>query len=345
MDFGSLPCFARYRALYDTQCLPRKEKRVRSLVFSLALTLVTITTALADPPSFKAGFTRIAVQDTVPFEALIASPTDAAEASVEEGPVRVSAGRDAPVAAGARFPILLFSHGGSGAGTPMVHSDLLLLLARQGFIVVAPFHPATEKTFVDRPRQVHKALDAMLADPRFSPRADAARIGMAGFSFGGAVTLITAGATIDLAHLSAYCRDHDDQRACGGIPTDGSWAKVPPGRTSDAVLPLKALVLLEPYGAPFAPAGLASLDRPALIYATLQTDLRPEGNALAMAKAMARPPHLETIPGNHFVFIDPCSPMLAAGAAEICSDPPGVDRAAVHQRFKQEISDFLRANL
>ena len=123
--------------------------------------------------------------------------------------------------------------------------------------------PATERPFVDRPRHIHKALDAVLADPRFSNRADPDRIGMVGFSFGGAVTLIVAGATIDLAHLSAYCRDHpDDSRACGGIATDGSWAKVPPSPKSDDALPLKALVLLEPYGAPFERKGLASLDQP-----------------------------------------------------------------------------------
>ena len=103
----------------------------------------------------------------------------------------------------------------------------------------------------------------MLADPRFSNRADPDRIGMMGFSFGGAVTLIVAGANIDLANLSAYCHDHtDDSRACEGIATDGSWAKVPPSRKSDDALPLKALVLLEPYGAPFEQKSLGSLDLP-----------------------------------------------------------------------------------
>jgi predicted dienelactone hydrolase len=319
---------------------------LRSLILGLALAVVWISTALADPPSFRAGFTRIAVQDATPFEALIAYPTDGAEVAVEEGPIRLLASRDAPVAAGARFPVVLFSHGGNGPGTPLVHGDLLLHLARQGFIVVAPFHPGTEKPFVDRPRQIHKALESMLADPRFSQRADPDRIGMAGFSFGGAVTLIVAGGTIDLAHLSAYCHDHaDDSRACGGIPTDGSWAKVPPSRKSADVLPLKTLVLLEPYGAPFERKGLASLDLPALIYSASQSDLRAEGNALAVAKALARPPQQAVVPGSHFVFVDPCSPILATRAPDICRDPPGTDRAAIHQRFKREISDFLRANM
>ena len=319
---------------------------MRSLILSLALAIAGISTALADPPSFRAGFTRITVQDATPFDALIAYPTEAAEVSVDEGPIRLVASRDAPVAAGARFPVVLFSHGGGGPGTPLVHSDLLLHLARQGFIVVAPFHPGTEKPFVDRPRQIRKALDSMLADPRFSKHVDPDRIGMVGFSFGGAVTLIVAGAMIDLAHLSAYCHDHaDDSRACHGIPTDGSWAKVPPGRKSDDALPLKTLVLLEPYGALFEQKGLGSLDLPVLVYSASQSDLRPEGNALALTKALPRPPQQIAVPGSHFVFVDPCSPILAARAPEVCSDPPDTDRAAIHQRFKREISDFLRANL
>ena len=319
---------------------------MRSLILSLALAVAGISTALADPPSFRAGVTRITVQDTTPFDALIAYPTEAAEVSVEEGPIRLLASRDAPVAAGARFPVVLFSHGGSGPGTPLVHRDLLLHLAREGFIVIAPFHPGTGQPFIDRPRQIHKALDSVLADPRFSKHADPDRIGMAGFSFGGAVTLIVAGAMIDLAHLSAYCHDHaDDSRACDGIATDGSWAKVPPSRKSDDALPLKALVLLEPYGALFERKGLGSLDLPVLIYSASQSDLRAEGNALALAKALPRPPQQLAVPGSHFVFVDPCSPILAIRAPQVCSDPPGTDRAAIHQRFRREISDFLRANM
>ena len=320
---------------------------MRSLVCSLLLALAGISTASADPRSFHAGITRITVQDTVPFDVLIAYPTDGAEVSIEEGPFRFSASRDAPVAAGARFPVVMSSHGGGRPpGTPLGHGNLLLHLARQGFIVVAPFHPGTERPFVDRPRHIHKALDSVLADPRFAKRADPDRVGMMGFSFGGAVTLIVAGANIDLAHLSAYCREHpDDTRACEGIVTDGSWAKAPPSPKSDDVLPLKALVLLEPYGAPFARNGLGSLDPPILIYAASQSDLRPEGNALALAKALPRPPQQVAVPGSHFVFVDPCSPILAARAPEACSDPPGTDRAAIHRRFRQEIADFLRANM
>ena len=314
---------------------------------SLLLAVAWISAAAsANAQAFRAGLTRITVSDSASFDALIAYPTETAEVSVEEGSFKLSASRDAPVAAGPRFPIVLFSHGnGRGQGTPLVLRDLLLHLAREGFIVIAPFHPATNRPFVNRPRQIRSALDSVLADVRFSGHADPNRIGMMGFSFGGAVTLIVGGAMTNLAHLSAYCHDHpDDPRACDGIPTDGSWANVP-SRKSEDTLALKALVLMEPYAAPFERNGLASLDRPILIYRALQSDLRAEGNALALAGALPRQPQEVAVSGGHFVFVDPCPPILAAQAPQICSDPPGVDRNTIHQRLRREIADFFHANL
>jgi predicted dienelactone hydrolase len=318
---------------------------LRCLICGLLLAVAWISNVLADAKSFRAGIMRITVQDTTPFDVLIAYPTEAAEVFLEERQFRLSASRDTRVAAGARFPVVLFSHGNGRGGTPLVHRELLLHLARDGFIIIAPFHPGIRQPFVNRPRQIRKALDSVLADPRFSPHADPGRIGMMGFSFGGAVALISAGAMTNLAHLSAYCHDHpDDPRACDGIPTDGSWANVPSRKSEDA-RPLKALVLMEPYGAPFERNGLASLDLPILIYFALQTDLRVEGNALALARALPRQPQQVAVPGGHFVFVDPCPPILEAQAPQVCNDPPGVDRVAIHERLRREISDFLRANM
>ena len=166
-----------------------------------------------------------------------------------------------------------------------------------------------------------------------------------GFSFGGAVTLIVAGAATNLAHLSAYCGEHrDDPRACDGVPTDSSWANIPSRKSTD-MLPLKALVLLEPFGALFDRDGLTAVDMPALIYRALQTDLRADGNALALGRALPGQPQQVAVPGSHFVFADPCPPPLAAQAPQVCEDAPGVDRAAIHQRLRQEISDFLHAKM
>ena len=292
---------------------------------------------------------RINVQDVIPFDAAVAYPTGAGEVPFQDGPYTIAASRDAPIATGARFPVVLFSHGGAGTlkagGTPLPYADLATSLAREGFIVVAPFHAGSERPLEDRPRQIHKALNAMLADPRFATHADPDRLGMMGFSYGGAVALIVAGAAPDFAHLAAYCRDHtDDPKACNGVPTDGSLANVV-GKRSPDTLATKALVLMEPWGALFDRNGLTSVDMPMLLYRAEGSDLKAEGNILALAAALPHPPRRETVPGGHFIFVDPCPPALEAAAPAACKDAPAVDRAAVHRRIEVEIGDFLRRNL
>jgi predicted dienelactone hydrolase len=321
---------------------------MRALFLLLAL-LFAGTSAQADPQRFRAGITRIAVQDVVPFDALIAYPTDVAEVPFQDGPWIIAASRDVPIASGARFPIVLFSHGGGGTlkagGSPLPYADLATSLAREGFIVVAPFHPGSKRPLEDRPRHVHKALDTMLADPRFATHADPTHLGMMGFSWGGAVALIAAGAVPSLVHLAAYCRDRtDDPKACDGVPTDGSLANVVGKRSPDA-LAVKALVLMEPWGALFDRNGLTSVDTPTLLYRAEGSDLKAEGNILALAAALPHQPRQETVPGSHFVFFGPCPPALEADAPEACRDAPDVDRAAVHRRIGAEIGDFLRRNL
>lgn len=302
--------------------------------------------AHAEAQPFRAGFTLVTVQDAVPFDALIAYPTDASEVSARVGPFILAASRDAPVAAGTPFPIVMFSHGnGRNGGSSLVHRELITSLARQGFIVIAPFHPGGSQPLEDRPRQIHKALDRVLSDQRFTTRADHERIAMIGFSFGGAVALVVAGAIPNLAHLSAYCRNRtDDPRACDGVPADRPSLPLVSGKSAD-VLPLKAIILLEPFGALFDRDGLKSVVIPALLYRAEQSDLAAEGNIFALARELPRPPQQESTPGGHFIFVDPCPPSLEVAAPVICKDADGVDRPAAHQRIEAEIATFLRKNL
>ena len=79
-------------------CVP---VRVSAWFFVVAL-LVAGTSAQAEPQRFRAGFTRITVQDVVPFVALIAYPTDAAEVAFQVGPFTMVGSRDAPIASGPR---------------------------------------------------------------------------------------------------------------------------------------------------------------------------------------------------------------------------------------------------
>lgn len=168
---------------------------------------------------------------------------------------------------------------------------------------------------------------------------------MIGFSFGGAVTLVVAGAIPNPAHLSAYCRNRtNDPRACDGVPAESPSSDTFIGKSAD-VLPLKAVVLIEPFGALFDQDGLKSVDMPVLLYRAEQSDLAAEGNILSLAAALPRPPRQEITPGGHEIFVDPCPPLVEAQVPAACKDAAGLDRVAVHQRIEAEIATFLQQNL
>ncbi|WP_271576172.1 alpha/beta hydrolase family protein [Bradyrhizobium sp. CCBAU 11361] len=338
------------------------------LLVLAAVIALSLLAPLAGSPSparadgtYRAGVAQITVPDAVsgvvglgdaqmppvPFEVLVAYPTDVAEAPFEAGPFTIHASRNAPIAPAKTFPVLLFSHGNGRGGTPRHDRDLITSLAREGFIVIAPFHSGT-RPLRDRPRQLHKALDQVLADQRFAAQADRSRLGIVGYSFGGAVALIAAGATPDFAHLVSYCRGRtDDPRACDGTDTNDT-SHVIFGQAAD-VLPVKALVLLEPFGAPFDREALTSLTMPVLLYRAEHSDLRPEGNIFALAAALPRPPRQESVPGGHLIFVNPCTPALMKEAPADCKviarDAAGVDGAAILRRVEADVADFLRSNL
>jgi predicted dienelactone hydrolase len=158
---------------------------MRLLFIALALLLAMPAAARSEDGPFQAGVVRIAAD--VPFEALIWYPTEAEGPPWQVGPFLLPASHGAKLAAGL-FPILLLSHGGGeSGGSPLILSGLSAALARHGFIVVAPFHGTAGLSL--RPLQIHLALDAVLDAPRFRPHVDPGRLGMLGFSLGGAVTL------------------------------------------------------------------------------------------------------------------------------------------------------------
>jgi predicted dienelactone hydrolase len=326
---------------------------------SLLAGLVMIGCAAADPLPFHAGVTRVAVTDVEPFDALVWYPTEAPEIAWQAGPMPIAASRDAAIAEGARFPVVVLSHG--SGGSPLGHRDLATRLARDGFIVVAPTQIGdsaghTEgreagRSLLDRPRQAVKALDAALADRRFADHADPAHIGMVGFSAGGYTTLVLAGARPDYARATAYCRDHGDDRGSCGNGAGGSREDSPSRAEQLATWQppvetrLKAIVLMDPLAFTFDAEALRAVQIPTLLIRPASDDyLRAPPNAAAVAAGLPHPPQQSTVPGSHFVFLDPCPPALAE-EVPVCRDAPGIDRVAIHRKIEGEISDFLRRNL
>jgi predicted dienelactone hydrolase len=333
---------------------------MRAFILALATVAAVTSAGATDLPLFHAGFIRVTVQDAEPFDTSVWYPTKTTEVPFQAGPFTIAATRDAKIAEGARFPVVLLSHG--RGGSPLGHRELAAHLARDGFVVVAPTHigdssehaqPRPQlQVLADRPRQARMALDKILTDPRFSQNVDATRIGAVGFSAGGYTALMLAGARPNFAHAAAYCRDHaDDRGSCAATATSGSegsanadkdiaeWPSMLDPR-------IKAIALMDPLAFVFDSKGLASVRIPTLLLRPVNDDyLSSKGNALALAVALPNPPLQVVVTGSHFVFIEPCPSEVAEVATAQCKDAPSVDRTAVHRQIENAISDFLRRNL
>lgn len=281
-------------------------------------------------------------------------PTPVPEgAAWEEMSAAQHATRDAPVSPG-RHPVLLWSHG--SGGNEWGHADLAEALAARGWIVAVPRHRGdssdapeglgTDVQVVGRTWQARAAIDAVLAAPAFADHVDAARVAIGGFSAGGYTALVLGGAEPDFALLRAHCREHpDDAGVCLGgsttLPrvTRPDWRPVHDPR-------VRAVVAFAPFSVPFDRAGLAGVRVPVkLVAADDDHVLRNEFNTDHIAPLLPGAPKVEHVAGGHYVFIAPCGAWLRKNLPLLCTDPPGVDRAALHVWLAAEVGDFLEATL
>lgn len=280
------------------------------------------------------------------------------------GPYDVTAAPGAAAASGAR-PLVVISHG--HGGSDLGHHDLASYLARHGFIVATfeqpgdNFHDqsgsAKSTVLVGRAIEVRAVLDTLLSDPHWKTLIDPARIGVAGFSAGGYTSLLVVGAKPRFDLFIGYCDRHpDDLETCGpakkltreaaaaylaDIQHDlGRW-----GDTADRRV--KAAFAMAPLSLVFDRAGAGAIDRPVdLWYGQNDHVLLPSENALHLKPLVSTLTHVHRVAkADHWVFLAPCSAALAKDAGEICQDPPGVDRAKVHERVNADALAFFRKAL
>jgi predicted dienelactone hydrolase len=111
-----------------------------------------------------------------------------------------------------QYPLIVLSHGSGGNANQM--RWLGYYLSQHGYITVAINHSGTpeeekqigvltlsEYCIWERPRDISAVLNAVLSDPSFSKIIDTNRIGVAGFSLGGASAIWVAGARLDLEYF------------------------------------------------------------------------------------------------------------------------------------------------
>jgi hypothetical protein len=59
-----------------------------------------------------------------------------------------------------------------------------------------------------------------------------------------------------------------------------------------------------------------------------------------------RPPEYVLVPGaGHYAYLAPCPEQLRQQTPQLCTDPPGLQRAAFHGELAAEMADYFRRTL
>jgi len=324
----------------------------------LAILLGVLLAGAVDAAEWAAGYRGLTLPAAPAGPAGLWYPAaGAAEAEVAIGPHRARLAAGAPLAGGARWPVILLSHGTGGA--PAAHHHTAAALARAGFVALAVTHAGDTvgdeaaqgslALMARRAAELSRALDWLLGESDIAAGLDPGRVGVFGFSAGGATALILAGAVPEAAALPRFCATEPEDALCRFFP-GGRFRDqdAPPPRFAPDPR-IRAVVAAAP-GPGFlfvAPGALAGLRVPVQLW-------RPEADALlrhphhaeAIRRALPVPPEFVLVPAaGHYAFLAPCPARLAAAVPEICEDPPGFDRVGFHPLLHARVADFFRRSL
>ncbi len=330
-----------------------------------AILLLAVQTATAEPAGFR-GFTIPAAHHGREMTGAVWYPSSGGGEAVSFGESGVFHGT--PVLDGARvadgpFPVILASH---GLGGDIVALGWLTAgLAKAGALVISVNHPNSTRKDFDlqeglkhwtRTEDLRAALAWLAAQPDLAHHADVSRIYAVGFSAGGWTALSFGGLRADLEGYAAHCEIAPPSPwQCADLTRRGAdLAAYAPtewnaGRKDERV---HAVAAIEPaltwgLGQPHARdlvekvlligLGTAETRLPA-------TDFSETGSGFA---ALLPGAEVEIMaPAAHFSALPSCKPrgpaiLAAEGDDPICDDPPGTDRAVLHQRIIARISAFL----
>ncbi len=148
-------------------------------------------------------------------------PTAAAASRQAYGPFELDVAADAEPLPGVRR-LVVISHG--TGGSPLPDHALAAALVRAGFVVAQPLHAGDNhqdasrgpESWVTRPQEVSRVIDALAAHPAWSGRLKLDRVGVHGHSAGGLTALTLAGARWRTLNLVRHCQQHleDDLGFC-----------------------------------------------------------------------------------------------------------------------------------
>jgi predicted dienelactone hydrolase len=301
-----------------------------------------------------AGLRLIELKDPVAtglMKAAVFYPSEVSGGTTKIGPLEIAATRDAPVDAG-RHPLILLSHG--NGGSMFSHYDMALALAQQGFVVAAIEHPGdnfrdasgqgSDRVLVGRNLQLSAVLDLLLSSPPWAALVDPQKVGVAGFSAGGYTALLMVGGRPKFELLKAHCARTPSSVLCRG---GGSVSVSSPPLLAKADTRVRAAFVMSPVATFFDQDSLANISVPVHLYSAANDAVLPvQEHALRVRQALRTLTTYSEVAGaDHFVFLAPCTAAMKSITPPLCTDPPGVDRQAVHEAVNRDAIAFFRTRL
>ena len=253
-----------------------------------------------------------------------------------------------------------------GVFLPQGSFRLATALAHKGYIVAAVNHPGTTThdrspqaaaQLWQRPADLSRAIDAVLAQPQRFGEIATGRVAVVGHSLGGWTALEIGGARFDPERFDLDCKVHTTLASCS-VYQQINPASTPDARTRLAadlrdkrVTSIVSLDLGQSRG--MTDASLAALPVPTLVIAAgapsadLPAELESANLARRLPPASSR--YVEISDASHFSFLSLCKPGAVAmleedvpGDGIICQDGEGGrSRVAIQQQVIGLIDEFL----
>lgn len=336
----------------------------RTVLQLAALVAAALLSLPGSAQAQQAGYRTITVAGDTPMTVALFYPTAAADRLVPMGPWQPVVAPGAQAAEAPLKGLVLISHG--TGGTELNHHNLGTRLARDGYLVAAVRHPGDNwqdrslvgsgRYFSERPRQLSRVLDALLASPEWASRIPADRIGAVGHSAGGYSVLALAGGQAEPGRAARHCLAvQDDPGFCAlakgaagspataSQPASAASAPVPStGLVSVADRRIRAVVALAPMAVVFTPESLAAITVPVRVLVAEKDAVLNGAYHGGRVAANLRGALASTVAGaGHFAFMAQSTVPLPSAAGDAAANPEGFDRAIFLADLENQVAGFF----
>jgi predicted dienelactone hydrolase len=329
--------------------------RMRVMMGAFAAAL-SISVAAQAAEAVQAGFRMTTIAAAEPIPVALFYPSSAPSRTIAMGPFSPTVAINGAPSESIKG-LILMSHG--SGGSELGHYNLAQKLAQHGYLVAALQHPrdnwrnrtlvASAAFFSERPKQVSRVLDALLADPQWKDKITPGAIGAIGHSAGGFTVLALAGGVADPRRLVRHCGPGTDDPVFCGLggkrPDNGAAQATPPIRLEDfqvADRRIRAVIAMAPIGFVFTPESLSEIDVPVRIYSAQHDALLSDKYHGGWLHARMPQAGFEQVNNaGHFAFMMKLNQEGSGDALDPNGDPPGFDRAAFQARLANEVVEHF----